>query len=290
MKATSHLSAARAVSLALLTTAYFAIGMAWQNHSYVRALAQADGALADMFARQAFEERLTNPLPRSFKQDSVAILVEADDRDAQQVWVTIATEQREVRYLSASQFIESKTSKDAAVVAGRQLLTVAKQVKLKVDPDSKDPVALYSALNELLFRRDVTLPIIGIAVQPQSAACLLATLGILFMVMIRSGLRAALKVSDAAQDEPWLMVDGASGLARLVGDLWLAGVLLAPLVVCVTGTLTLQDLWRSAGSHSSVVAVAAPFATLGFLAMGTWVGLTLAGDVLALRSRRSIED
>lgn len=291
MKAAAYVSNARTVSLAMLTLAYFAVDLAFTNYRIAGELELAQQLFASEYASRYVAN--TQGKGDDWSQADVTEagkIVVSRNKDARALLDVKVTSSSGRNWATS---FNQKDLTDDALVRLKQMKQMATRIgvtkaEYEDASDNELPAVLYVAIERQLFDRDVKLQGLDIKVGPLSGMWVLSAIMIGAMIMIRTGLRAALHVEDRAIDEPWLLLDGDSFLERLVSNLWLLAILLAPWAVNLLLVLTCSNFITMRGAESGWGIML--FITLmltGLLAAGTWSGLTLLGDVLRLRSERA---
>jgi len=155
--------------------------------------------------------------------------------------------------------------------AALQLKEIVRAAKVITPMDSQPP-ASYRELERTFLTSTVRVPVIDVEVPTQSALWLLAGLVLLNCLVLQVTL-AELDLADIQQrEEPWLLLDGRSGLARVLSNLWLAVTVISPVMVPSAVLLTLALRARAGGISATRVLAATSF-LVSLAVVGGWCSM-----------------
>ncbi len=167
--------------------------------------------------------------------------------------------------------------------AALQLKEIVRAAKVVTPVDSQPP-ASYRELERAFLTSTVRVPVIDVEVPTQSALWLLACLVLLNCLVLQVTL-TELNLGDIEQrEEPWLMLDGRSGLARVLSNLWLAVTVVSPVMVPSAVLLTLALRARTGGLSATRVLAAASF-LVSLAVVGGWCSMKTYRLLQSVNSR-----
>jgi len=190
----------------------------------------------------------------------------------------------ESEWLAGTAPLASEEMPDAAMEAA---VSIAARIGVDVK-DNESFTDLFRRIeSELVDRQGVTVPMLGLPVDAANAAWALSLLVLGLMVLIRSRVRRVFYDPDLAVDEPWLILDGRTGVERVAAWAWLALVLSAPWVTYATLSTTIAVQIPAAGGVSTIAGDALRLGgSLAVFAIAAWTSILTVADLLLLRELR----
>ena len=132
-------------------------------------------------------------------------------------------------------------------------------------------------------KSEVSVPVLGLALAPASASPVLLVSVLGALVLLRSRMNAALEMGGPSRGEPWLVLDARNGLARAGSLLWIAGIVVAPIVALACSVEVAATTNQFIGELSDAAILGTVAFYLVVWPLAAWVSLTACADVLRLR-------
>jgi hypothetical protein len=157
----------------------------------------------------------------------------------------------------------------------------------QIDAPSEAPDLLYRRVEREFVTREVNLPSVGFGVRSSTAMWWLAFGTLVLSIMVRHHIGLVGKFYPGMQSEPWLVLDSSKGLERVLANLWLWVIFLAPwlvgglLIMTVNGQVIADGI-----SDPPVPALARAAGLVAIPLVGGWVAASLVAMLMTLRRQR----
>lgn len=171
----------------------------------------------------------------------------------------------------------------------RELETIAKSLQVSADTGKTQ----ISHADELLYRvenafsrKTIKVPVVGLDLQPKRASPALVALALATLVLIRDRLRVLLRARSFEAVSPWIVLDGRTLAGRCLAAGWLVGLVVSPVVVCLSAFVVLGASRTLSGADGLDTTTTTGWFFLT-IAIGIWMGLRTCADALLLRASGS---
>lgn len=165
-----------------------------------------------------------------------------------------------------------------------------KKIRLEMgleDSDRADPNSLFRSIEREILDRKVTIPGVEVAFRSDIMPWIISIFTLGLLLMIRNQLRQVTQSAGLAIDEPWIILDGESGLEKIVGGGWLLAIWIAPWIAngCLAPLFSGRVI--ADGAITTWTMDLAIFSLMGILfVLSGWASLTVINLLIQLRWMR----
>ncbi len=158
---------------------------------------------------------------------------------------------------------------------------------LGLDYTGEDSYKLvFRDIERNLLDQGVLIPSVGFELKSNYALWVIAILAMFILIIIRNRINSAFLDDKIGLDEPWIALEGFSGLERWTATVWLIGVLSCPWIVNFMLTLTITTQISVNGSISIAYNIFKFVVILILMFISGRTSLSIVSLILHLRNIR----
>jgi hypothetical protein len=175
--------------------------------------------------------------------------------------------------------------------AYKELGWIARDVGAKAAAEGTESIdslrTLYESIEAEVTKKRVEVPTLGIEMESRLAMWIIAGVAIGLLLLMRNQLRYVFRDRTVADEEPWLVLDDASGIERCGSGLWLMGLLLSPWILhTLVVTVQASETVARGGSPSATQHIAICTLLISTTLCGAWLSVTTVAKLYRLRGLR----
>ncbi|MBI1817256.1 MAG: hypothetical protein HYR72_19975 [Deltaproteobacteria bacterium] len=174
--------------------------------------------------------------------------------------------------------------------AYKELARIAREVEAKsaAEGETIDGLrTLYEGIEAEVTKKRVEVPTLGIEMESRLAMWIISGVAIGLLLLMRNQLRYVLRDRTLADEEPWLVLDGESGIEWCGSGAWLMGLLLSPWILhTLVVTVQASETVARGGSPSATQHIAICILLISTTLCGAWLSVTTVAKLYRLRGLR----
>lgn len=156
----------------------------------------------------------------------------------------------------------------------------------QIDAPADAPDLIYRRVEREFITREVSLPSVGFGVRSSTAMWWLGFGTLVLLIMVRNQVGIAGRFYSSTRSEPWLVLDLSKGLERVLANLWLWAIFLAPWLVGGQLIMTVNGQVIADGISAPTVPTLVRLGGLVAIPLvGGWVAASLVARLMILRQQ-----